>query len=135
MVARANRRMYIETKGMDEMEYEFEKAAIPNVETKHIRALDNLLDAAFAATQSKVHIDTGYLIESGDVHRHFVGDIWYGEISYARYPGIFELARGDSPSREHPAGGHHFFNAVEPFIPEMELAVDGVFDDFFPGVR
>ena len=30
-------------------------------------------------------------------------------MSAARYPGIFELARGNRPTKYHPAGGHYFF--------------------------
>ncbi len=149
----ANRRIHIETNGMHKMERDFEKASIPG-KAPSTRKLGNLLTAAYAATQSKVHIDTGYLKASGRKSEHHVGDVWMGEIEFARHPGIFELARGDKPTgtdtiitrpgkkatkrqiartlqTSHPTGGHHFFNGVEPFIEQMDEVVHDMFYDWF----
>lgn len=125
----------IETEGMKEMEAEFGKASIPNTPSKSIGKLDNVFGAAAAAVRSRVHIDTGYLASSGRDSTHYVNDIWIGEITYARYPGIFELARGDTPTVTHPTGGHFFFNAVEPFIPHMDNIINDLFDDYFSKAR
>jgi hypothetical protein len=55
---------------------------------------------------------------------HNSGDVWEGEISFARHPGIFELARGDSPTKFHPEGGHYFFDPGGPeFLREVRKAI------------
>lgn len=124
-------RFYIETVGLDEMWKDFKKLATHGTRTRGLKRVDRLFYAAFAATQSKVHVETGRLQESGRADTHYLFDMWIGEIQYRRNPGIFELARGDTPTLTHPTGGHHFFNAVEPFIPWMEEAVNSIFDDYF----
>lgn len=125
---------YIKTFGMDDMEKDFKKASVPRP-TKSFKKLDRLLDAAFAATQSKVHVETGRLKMSGRVDNHYLFDVWIGEIKYLRHPGIFELARGDTPTKLHPSGGHFFFEAIDPFIPHMETAINDVFSDYFGAER
>lgn len=85
----------------------------------------------FADTQAHVHVETGALKASGIVRTHFDGSEWSGEIEYDAHPGIFELARGDTPTRTHPTGGHFFFDGAKDFIPTYEDNVDAVFRDAF----
>jgi hypothetical protein len=68
------------------------------------------LAAGLAGTQAKVHEITGFLKQSGHPQSEMDEGSWRGTISYARHPGIFELARGDRPTRNHPEGGHYFFS-------------------------
>jgi hypothetical protein len=58
----------------------------------------------------QVHIITGYLLGSGHPESEFSAGEWKGEIDFARYPGIYELALGNTPSKYHPEGGHFFFD-------------------------
>jgi hypothetical protein len=62
----------------------------------------------FAATQARVHVLTGRLKSTGHPVTSSDGDSWTGEVDYTRYPGIFELARGNRPTLNHPEGGHYF---------------------------
>lgn len=122
--------LHIEVVGLDAMQYAFAKGAQP-ISFKEIFNFEKTFAEAFAATKEAVHVDTGFLQASGIPSTHFDGDEWEGEIDYARYPGIFELARGDKPTKFHPEGGHFFFNAVEPFIPQLDDDVDSVFRAIF----
>lgn len=85
----------------------------------------------FADTQARVHVLTSKLKLSGQPRTHFDGDEWSGEIEYAENPGIFEIARGDSPSRDHPEGGHDFFGNLDSFLPVIEGHINSVFQDAF----
>ena len=87
---------------------------------------EGILSSSFMATQAMVHVITGYLKSSGHITSSFDGDTWSGTISYARHPGIFELARGNTPSK-YQAGSHFFLepgydtphayeDAVESFL-------------------
>ena len=68
-----------------------------------------LLDG-YTTTEVRVHVITGMLKASGHPNSAFDGDIWTGEMDFARHPGIFELARGNAPTANHPEGGHYFFD-------------------------
>lgn len=70
---------------------------------------DALMTTYYGMVAGKVHILTGRLKASGSMVSSWDGGTWEGTISYLRYPGIFELARGNTPTKNHPEGGHHFF--------------------------
>lgn len=74
-------------------------------------ALERILLENFAQTQADVHVITGYLKASGHPSSSYDGDVWEGTIHYVRKPGIFELARRDTPTLNHPEGGHGFFRS------------------------
>ena len=63
----------------------------------------------FTITEGRVHVITGQLAGSGHPASHHDETTWEGVINYDRYPGIFELARGDEPTRYHPFPGRHYF--------------------------
>lgn len=88
-------------------------------------ALERILLQNFAQTQAQVHVMTGVLKGSGHPSSSFDGDVWEGTISYARHPGIFELARGNRATVNHPEGGHYFFESSYRTGPEYEDAVLG----------
>ena len=71
--------------------------------------MESALLSGFATTEGRVHVITGYLKSTLHPSSEFSGDTWTGTMSAARYPGIYELARGNRPSKFHPAGGHYFF--------------------------
>jgi hypothetical protein len=71
--------------------------------------MDAALLSGFATTEGRVHVISGYLKSTLHPSSEFTGDTWTGEMSAARDPGIFELARGDRPTAHHPGGGHYFF--------------------------
>lgn len=89
--------------------------------------------AMFEAVREKTHVETGKLRLSGRHDTHYAGDEWSVEIKFAARPGIFELARGDEPTANHPEGGHFFFNAVEPFLPQIEQNMEELFRKAFGG--
>lgn len=76
------------------------------------------LAAGLAAVDAKVHELTGRLKASGHVTSEASDGSWEGTIGYARYPGIYELARGDTPTRNHPEGGHFLFDPGGPEYAE-----------------
>lgn len=82
-------------------------------------------------TEARAHVITGFLKSSVHPESSFDGDSWSGTIDAARYPGIFELARADTPTENHPEGGHYFFDPGGPyFLHEVRQAVwDWVTDD------
>jgi hypothetical protein len=83
-------------------------AAGPDLRT--IAAMEAALLVGFSMTEAKVHVITGALKASGHPASSFDKFTWSGEIDFARDPGIYELARGDSSTRYHPSpGGHYFF--------------------------
>lgn len=90
----------------------------PGPET--VGRMEAALLAGFATSEGKVHVITGYLKSTLHPSSSFSGDVWEGEMSAARHPGIFELARGDSPTKYHPTGGHYFFG---PGGQDFERAV------------
>jgi len=86
------------------------------------------MEAALAAgntmTEARAHVITGGLKASIHPESHFDGETWEGTIDAARYPGIFELARGNTPTLNHPEGGHYFFDPGGPeFLHEVREAV------------
>jgi hypothetical protein len=86
-------------------------------------SLEGILARSFAATQFQVHVLSGGLKASGHPESEYDGAVWSGTLVYARHPGIFELARGDSPTANHPEGGHFFFDAAHRFNAEYKQAV------------
>jgi hypothetical protein len=101
-----------------------------------IGRLEAELAGAFEASQEVVHVITGDLRLSGTPHTTYDGTTWSGGIDYDRNPGIFELARGDEPTVNHPEGGHaDFLNAaVDPFVANVDNIVNEIFNQAFgPG--
>jgi len=84
--------------------------------------LEGVMLRNFMETQEDVHVITGYLKSSGHPTSSFDGDRWEGTIRYARRPGIFELARHDQPTKNHPEGGHYFFSSSYEETPEQYKA-------------
>jgi hypothetical protein len=95
-----------------------------------VLAMEAAMVAGFVTTEARVHVITGYLRASGHVTSSFDGEQWEGEIDYARYPGIYELARGNAPTKNHPEGGHYF---LSPGGPEFERGVRQAVWDFVTG--
>lgn len=96
-----------------------------------VARLEGALMQGYITSVARVHVITGYLKSTLHPSSEFSGDTWTGTISAARYPGIFELARGNRPTHYHPAGGHYFFG---PGGQDFERAVreaiwDWVTDD------
>lgn len=96
-----------------------------------IMRLESALAVGTTVSEARAHVITGYLKSSVHSESSFGGDTWEGTIEAARHPGIFELARGNQPTKNHVSGGHYFF---DPGGPEFELAVrqavwDWVTDD------
>lgn len=89
--------------------------------------MEAALASAYMVTEARVHVITGHLKASGHPSSSFDGEEWTGEIDFARYPGIYELARGNRPTRNHPEGGHYFF---DPGGPDFERAVRQAVWDF-----
>lgn len=112
--------------GLDRMEETFTKSAV-GMTYKEITPFEKTLKLCRTSVTEATHVETGVLRLSVRSSSHFDGDEWSGEVYAARYPGIFELARGDAPTKYHPyPGNHFFFNAVEPYIPEFADNVDAV---------
>jgi hypothetical protein len=80
--------------------------------------LEGIMLANFQQTQQVVHVITGHLKAEGHPSSSFDGDVWEGTISYPRHPGIFELARGNKPTLNHPEGGHYFFESSYRDTPD-----------------
>jgi hypothetical protein len=82
------------------------------------------LAAATAAVASRVHKISGRLAESGHPSSEMSEGRWEGTLAYARYPGIFELARGNRPTGNHPEGKHFFFDpGGEDFLRGVRRAL------------
>lgn len=83
-------------------------------------AMEAALLAGYTLSLARAHVITGAL--KGSVHpdSHNSGAVWEGSILAARDPGIYELARGDHPTHNHPEGGHYFF---DPGGPSFERGV------------
>jgi hypothetical protein len=96
---------------------------------------EGIMLATYAMVDAKVHELTGRLKASGVSHSERDEGMWTGTVSFARYPGIYELARGDSPTQNHPEGGHHFFEPAYDFSPPamksalMDFVSDGESQD------
>jgi hypothetical protein len=93
-----------------------------------IAAMEAALMLGYSITEGRVHVITGGLKESGHPQSDFQQWVWSGEIDFVRYPGIFELARGDTPTRYHPEPGRHYF--FDPGGHEFEAGVRQAFWDW-----
>lgn len=113
----------IEVTGLREMVECFEDLSKPFTH-RELSSFEVRFQAAYRAVRGATHVDTGRLRLSGRADTHYDGDEWSGEMSFLAHPGVFELARGNAPSAQHPEGGHFFFNAVEPFLPGFEDDID-----------
>jgi hypothetical protein len=98
-------------------------------DTRTIAAMEAALLTGFTITEGRVHVITGALLASGHPVSEHDADTWTGVINYDRYPGIFELARGDAPTRYHPAPGRHYF-----FDPGGHVFLKGVRQAFWDWV-
>ncbi len=88
--------------------------------------LEGIMLQNFQQTQQDVHVITGHLKAEGHPSSSFDGDVWEGTISYPRRPGIFELARKNQPTQNHPEGGHAFFRSSYEETPQQyEAAMMG----------
>lgn len=74
-----------------------------------IARMEAALLECYMVTEGRTHVITGALRASGHPQSSWQQWVWSGQVNYARYPGIFELARGDSPTRHHPFPGDHYF--------------------------
>lgn len=89
-----------------------------------IMRMESALLAGYMTTLERVHVLTGALKSSVHPSSEFAGDVWTGTIAAARYPGIFELARGNSPTSNHPEGGHYFLGpGGQDFEREVRVTV------------
>lgn len=95
-------------------------SSLPGPET---RRFESILASSFTETQAAVHVITGQLKASGRPSSQSSDGSWTGTISYARHPGIFELARGNTPTMNHPEGGHGFFGPAYDTPKEYERAM------------
>lgn len=130
----ADRMLVMKEEGLDEI-IRFLRAGARGMSKLTHAKLDTNWDAAASAVDAHVHVESERLKLSGRHPTHVYDDIWTGEITYYRKPGIFELARGDSPSRNHPEGGHYFFEAAEPFMNAIEEIVNDAIDDYAAEAR
>lgn len=118
------------TTGLREMIDQFGHLANP-ADFKGIGRLEKTFAQTFAAVQDGVHEITGKLKASGVPRTHYDGITWEGEIEFDANPGIFELARGDEPTANHPEGGHGFFDKIDPFLEVFDRNVSQTFEDAF----
>lgn len=89
-----------------------------------VMRMEAALMSGYSVSLARVHVITGYLKSTLHPSSSFSGDVWEGTISAARYPGIFELARGDRPTGNHPEGGHYFFGpGGQDFEREVRYAI------------
>ena len=85
-----------------------------------ITAMESALLTGYSISEARAHVITGKLKASGHPSSHSAQFTWEGTIAFARNPGIFELARGDTPTGNHPEGAHYF---LDPGGPEFERGV------------
>jgi hypothetical protein len=111
--------VFITVAGLDKMLEGFEGLILPP-DYQTIGKFEATLAETFVAVDAKVHVLTGALKASGTTHTDYDGSTWSGSIEFAEHPGIFELARGDEPSLNHPEGGHAFFDATKLFHQQFE---------------
>ena len=100
-------------------------------DARTIAAMETALLTGYTITEGRVHWITGALRASGHPQSHFDKFTWSGEMDYDRDPGIFELARGDAPTRHHPAPGRHYF--FDPGGHFFEKGVRQAFWDWVTG--
>ena len=77
--------------------------------------MEGALLSGFATTEGRVHVISGYLKSTLHPSSSFSGDTWEGEMSAARYPGIYELARGNRLRH----GVEHFAARVASVIDQL----------------
>jgi hypothetical protein len=94
-----------------------------------ISKMEAHLAAGYMEADSHVHVITGRLKGSGHIESETMETSWKGTMSFARHPGIFELARGDTPTANHPDGGHFFFD------PGGEQFLGGVHQELVDWVK
>lgn len=97
-------------------------------DARTIAAMEAALLAGYTITEGRVHVITGQLKASGRPESHLDPFTWTGEIDFDRDPGVFELARGNAPTRYHPAPGRHYF--FDPGGHEFEKGVRQAFWDW-----
>lgn len=95
--------------------------------TAAIAKLETLLTSMFWTNQSRVHVITGRLWQSGRTASELKGKQWSGHIAYGgpsssvAYYGIYEMHRsGVKPG----LGPHDFFSGLEVYDPQFEKAID-----------
>lgn len=123
-------KVLIEAKGLDSLIKEIREMGSPP--SFHVTgALESVLDAAFAKTQSQVHVISGRLKASGHTESDFNGKVWSGAIHYGgisgtpAYYAIYEMYRGGF----HPDGTpHDWFAGLEVFDKAIEEAIDKHFE-------
>lgn len=93
-----------------------------------IGAMERALMIGYGMTADRVHVITGDLKASVHPESGYDRFTWTGVINADRYPGIFELARGDAATRYHPAPGRHYF--FDPAGHYFERAVRQAFWDW-----
>lgn len=101
--------------------YGFPKAAGPELDRliagpglDTLGRMEGALAEGTSATEARVHVITGYLKSTVHSSSDYAADVWEGTIEAARDPGIFELARGNMPTKYHPDGQHYFFDPGGP---------------------
>jgi hypothetical protein len=97
-------------------------------DAKTIARMEAALLAGFTTTEQRVHVITGALKATGHPSSYLDISTWSGEMDYARDPGVFELARGNRPTRYHPFPGMHYF--FEPGGPAFLREVRQAFWDW-----
>lgn len=88
-------------------------------DSRTVAAWETALLTGYTITEARVHVITGVLKASGHPFSHHAEDSWEGTIAFAGNPGIFELARGDAATENHPEGGHYFFDPGGPTFERM----------------
>jgi hypothetical protein len=74
-----------------------------------IARMESATMVCFVMTEQRTHVITGALRASGHPQTSFGLGVWSGQVNFARNPGIFELARGDAATADHPFPGRHYF--------------------------
>jgi zinc transporter ZupT len=95
----------------------------------NVAKMEAALAAGYMTADSHVHVITGRLKASGHIESSTSETSWKGTMGFARHPGIFELARGDAPTMNHPDGGHFFFD------PGGQEFLDGVHQELVDWVK
>lgn len=109
-----------------EMVDSFNKMQKPPVKT--IYALEQILAAGFAGTQSNVHVLTSSLKWSGTTTSHFDGETWEGTIEYGgpsvgiNNPVIYAFYE------QQRGGQHDFMLSAYAAGDQMDLVVDKMLD-------
>lgn len=88
-----------------------------------VARMEAALLAGFAASYGRAHVITGALRASMHPSSSLGAGDWEGTMSAARYPGIFELARGNRPSKYHADGQHYFLIGGPPFEREVRETI------------